>query len=42
MFVKTSTVGYHEDKIKELKEKLEVTSKIEDKRLEITGKAGSR
>lgn len=32
MFVKPSTVGYHENKIKELKEKLEVTSKIEDKR----------
>lgn len=32
MFVKPNTVEYHEDKIKELKEKLEATSKIEDKR----------
>ena len=33
MFVKPNTVEYHEDKIKELKEKLEATSKIEDERL---------
>lgn len=33
MFVKPSTVEYHEDKIKELKKKLEATSKIEDERL---------